>query len=93
MGGSRPGVSNIFDGFRCFSLDIRRRIGDILVHGLPLSENAAPASAGIFDQFGSEDLPASLLPLFLHLLPDEFFERIRGLEKIRQNNRVYTSAR
>ena len=92
MGGSRPGVSNIFDGFRCFSLDIRRRIGDILVHGLPLSENAAPASAGILDQFGSEDLPASLLPLFLHLLPDEFFERIRGLEKIRQNNRVYTSA-
>ena len=75
------------------ALDIRGRIGDSLAHGFPLSENAVPVPARSLDQSGSEDLPADLLPLFLHLLPDEFFERIRGLEKIRQDNRVYTSAR
>ncbi len=51
---------------------------------------AVEASSGIPACLGA--WPADVLTLYQRLLPAEFFEQLREKEKLRENNRVYTSA-
>jgi len=59
-------------------------LGSALAAGL---ETSAPATA-----YNEAGLKPEVLALFLHLLPPEFFSAALRQAKVRENNRIYTSA-